>query len=436
MVNIKNKIDKFLDKNILKIILYFILLTPFLDLLTSLSLNVLKLSFNYITIIKILFMFLLLYYVLFVLKGKNNIKKYSIYYYLFVLVYFLLYIINIKINKPSSLFIYEIQNIFRTFYFPINLVSLYNIYKSKKMNIDFKTMNFILVFYILLILIPILTNTGFNSYAYSKEGTIGWFNSTNEIGGIISILLPISLYYIFKNKKYFLFLFATLIILFVIFKMGTKVPVLSIGIIFILWFIRYFIKIMKNKEIKKISLLFVIFVLVVSSLIIVLPKTSFYKNIEIHLTFLKVDEPKDFLNERIIDKFIFSDRISYYTNTKNNFLASNVYEKLVGIGYSENHYNDQESIKLIEMDYYDISFRHGALGFIVFFIPYIYVLKIIYTKTKKMTKIDDELFSLYISLILILSLSLLSGHIIVAPSVSIIVIIILLNILKKLEVIK
>ena len=197
------KINKYLDKNILKIITIFLLLTPILDLITSLSINVFKLSFNFMTIIKIMFMFVLLYYVTFVLKNsKSKVKKYSIYYFAGVLLYFVLFFINIILNKPSNLYLFEIQNILRTFYFPINLVCLYNIYLNKKLEIDFKKMSLILFTYIALILIPLITNTGFDSYAYSKEGTIGWFNSTNEIGGILSIILPIFLYFFLWVQRF------------------------------------------------------------------------------------------------------------------------------------------------------------------------------------------------------------------------------------------
>ena len=218
--------------------------------------------------------------------------------------------------------------------------------------------------------------------------------------------------------------------------MGTKVPVLSLGLIIFLWIMRYLVKIIKEKKYKPLISLICIFIIGIAGLIIVLPKTSFYKNIEIHLKFLKVDEVSDFASPRIIDKFIFSDRVSYYTKTKNNYLKSSIYEKVNGIGYSEYYFTEPKYIKMIEMDYFDIFFRHGVLGFIIFFMPYLYLLKKIYKRTKKLKKVDNELYTLYISVFLVLVLSLMSGHIIVAPSVSLVVCMIYLTILKKLEVIK
>lgn len=429
-MKLKKKFDKLLDKNILKVIAVFLLLTPILDLITSISINVLHIT-NYVTYLKILFMFILVYYVLFISK-KNK----ACFYYIGVFIYLILFILDIVMFKPNNLLSYELTNFLRTFYFPINLVSLYIIYQDKKLNIDLKKLTYLFLAYIVLILIPWLTKTGFNSYAYSKEGSTGWFNSTNEIGGIVSIILPIALYYLFKSIGFIKASIISVIICVVLFSMGTKVPVLSLGLIIFLWIMRYLVKIIKEKKYKPLISLICIFIIGIAGLIIVLPKTSFYKNIEIHLKFLKVDEVSDFASPRIIDKFIFSDRVSYYTKTKNNYLKSSIYEKVNGIGYSEYYFTEPKYIKMIEMDYFDIFFRHGVLGFIIFFMPYLYLLKKIYKRTKKLKKVDNELYTLYISVFLVLVLSLMSGHIIVAPSVSLVVCMIYLTILKKLEVIK
>lgn len=422
--------NKIIDNNITKIIYIFLLFTPILDLITSLSLNVIHLSFNYITIIKMLFMFLLIYEVII---NKSKYRKITIMYLLAILIYFIMFLTTIVLNKPINFLLFEVTNFFRTFYFPICLVCIFNIYDTKKLNIDEKLFFYIFITYILLMFIPIITNTGFNSYAYSKEGTTGWFNSTNEIGGIVSILLPVGLYYLYNKKNKLLILIIGLTSLFTLFKMGTKVPILSVGIVLTLLFIRYLVDIIKNGQVKKIGLILILFISVIVGSIIIVPKTTFYKNIMIHLNFLKVDEVSDFASTRIIDKFVFSDRISYYAKTKNNYLKSTMYEKINGIGYTEYYFNDPEYIKMIEMDYFDIFFRHGLLGFLIYFIPYIYILINVFKNIFRLKELDLKRYLLFISLTLILILSLFSGHIIVAPSVSFVCIFILLNLYKEVK---
>ena len=106
----------------------------------------------------------------------------------------------------------------------------------------------------------------------------------------------------------------------------------------------------------------------------------------------------------------------------NNYNNSNTLQKIFGIGYIENYGTDNLNLKTIEMDYYDILFRNGIIGFILILLPLILII----IKIVKNLKYNELTFNLTISTILILILSLFSGHILIAPSVSIYVIIILL----------
>ena len=78
---------------------------------------------------------------------------------------------------------------------------------------------------------------------------------------------------------------------------------------------------------------------------------------------------------------------------------------------------------MIEMDYFDIFYSHGIIGSILFFGMYIYL---IYKILHKRKSFDFKQYMLYASLVLIIILSLFTGHIINAPSVSIIVIYLLM----------
>ena len=414
------QINKLLDNNISKIVIIFLFSMPFLDLITSLMINTLKFQFNFIVIIKLLFMALFIYYLFFISKTKY--KKNSIIYLFLIFIYILSFMIMIINLKGIDSVLYELQNILRNFFYPINLICIFNIYCEKKFNIKIKHISIILLIYILLLFIPTITNLDFSSYAYSKEGSIGWFNSTNEIGAILSILLPISILYLFKLKNKVIIGIILIISIYTYFSIGTKVPILSIMLIMLIFFIKYLYGIIKQKKYKLLGIISTGCALLLILGFFLIPKTSFYKNIVIHLEFLKVDEISDIADPIIIDKFIFSERISYYSKTKSNYLESSFTEKLLGIGYIENYPISDTNTKTIEMDYFDIFFRHGIVGCLLFFTPFIYILWKIFKKLKDATKIDNELLSLLTSIILILILSLFSGHILVAPSVSIFVI--------------
>ena len=110
---------------------------------------------------------------------------------------------------------------------------------------------------------------------------------------------------------------------------------------------------------------FLIVLVGMSTLILTIPQTNFYKNIKVHLDYLKVKDVMDIIdNGNLIDHFIFSQRVTFFTDRKYLYDNSPLTNKLFGIGYYE---QENKQAKLIEMDYLDIYFNHGILGFIIFF---------------------------------------------------------------------
>lgn len=421
------KVNKLIDSKITLIIMVFLFLGPLFDLATSLLINVVKINFNFVILIKMLFMAILVYYVFFISKNKQKII-----YLLLIFIYMICSFIMTIEYKGTIASLEELQNLFRNFFFPINLICILDIYQNKKFNIDSKKLSIILFTYILLLFVPTITGTDFNSYAYSKTGSIGWFNSTNEIGAIISILLPFGVCNLLKIENIIEKIIIFLISIFTYFSLGTKVPILSLGIVIGVYLIIYIVKLIKKKQKKLLLVISSALIVLMFGMVILVPKTSFYKNIIIHLEFLKIDSIDDFASIHIIDHFVFSERVSFYIETKDKYLESSLSEKLLGIGYTEIDEKNLDEVKTIEMDYYDIFFRNGIIGFILFFIPYVLVLKDIIINLFK--KIKNELvidYNLYLSISLILILSLFSGHVIIAPSVSIFCIIILIMTLKE-----
>ena len=74
------------------------------------------------------------------------------------------------------------------------------------------------------------------------------------------------------------------------------------------------------------------------------------------------------------------------------------------------------------MDYFDVFYRHGIFGFIIFFYPLVYVLKGILSNKYKLNK---KTLNIGLSIILIFILALFQGHIFVNPANSIYVALIL-----------
>lgn len=416
---IVNKLKNFYKKYQKNILIFFILSQPLLDVFTAVSVRMLD---SYITIgstIRFIFLLYSLVYLFFI--NETKYKKESIFYTLGIIIYLIIFGVIIIIQKDFNAFPYEIKNAVNTFYFPIILIALLNMFKQYKEDFNLKNFTILYIIYLVFIIVPNITNTSFLSYYHSKEGYIGWFLSANAVGSILSMILPIIIFNFTRDKKNIifkiLFLLATI---YVFLNIGTKVPILSLMILVISLFIYCLIKFIMNKNFTKLIVLCSILIVGIISSIIIVPKTPFYRNLEIHREYLGIDSYFEvFTDYKLLDHFIFSQRLTFLKNTNNNYIKSSTIEKIFGIGYIENYKEENESLKTIEMDYFEVFYRHGIIGFVIFFSLFF---SFIYNVIKKI--IDN--FNFYnfmslISIILILLLALFSGHILVASTVSVFV---------------
>ncbi|MBR3210695.1 MAG: O-antigen ligase family protein [Bacilli bacterium] len=409
--------EQWMKKNISKVIAIFILLQPILDLLTGVCVNTLHWNITIGIIIRILFLIFICITVLFIFKKKKLLIP-----YLLIGLYFILYTIGELIYKDSSI-LTEIQNLVRAFYFPILLISLYSIREHIRIsNMTFLTT---VLLYTLLIFIPTILGIGYKSYQITKAGTLGFFNSANEISGIFSILTPILFVIFYKSKKWIPITMISFVYLVVILMIGTKTPFLTLFItlgISVLYLWSYFIK---EKKYKQIGVSLGVILLACMTLLLVIPKTNFYKNIKTHLNYLGLNHVTEvFQDKDLVDHFIFSSRLKFMRNKASIYMQSSTYEKIFGIGYINNNKNTKQ----IEMDYFDIFYSHGILGFIIYFGVVLYVLYFI-LDNRKQIGFENGMRSL--SFFLIIFLSFMTGHIITAPSVSMIVVILILSLEKR-----
>ena len=409
--------DKFIKNNINKIVAVFLILQPFLDLITGICIHTLKINFTIGIIVRVLFLLFICFIVLFIFKKKKIIIP-----YLIIGLYFIFYIIGTIIYKDSN-YIFEIQNLVKVFYFPILFVSLYSI--KDYIRISRMTLFTVVFLYLILLFIPTIFGVGYKSYEITKAGTLGFYNSANEISGIISILTPIIFIIFFESKKIIPIIMFTVMYLIVILTIGTKTPLLSLFItmgISILYLWKY---LFKTKQIKYILVSLLVIIIGTIGLVIIGPKTNFYKNIRTHLDYLKLDHITDvFKDEKLVDHFIFSSRLKFLHNKSKIYKKSNLYQKVFGIGYI----NNNKETKMIEMDYFDIFFSHGIVGFLIFFTISIYMLYKIIEKSKKHSY---QNLMLNTSIIFIGFLAFFTGHIIIAPSVSLLCIIIIISTAKR-----
>lgn len=399
--------NKYLKNNISLILKIFLYLQPVIDIITGVMINYLNVNITIGIVIRLLFLLFIIYFYLFV---KNNKTNYKIVYSLFVLLFLVISTLLIIIYKDVSVLGFELSNILKVFYFPLLLTLI----DKEDIKITINDIVNVGLIYLILITIPNIFNISYNSYTQGKIGSVGLFNSGNEISAILSIITPFIIYYLFNKNNNYIKLLLVLLIAYNYFTIGSKIVIISLILSILFNIYLYF----KNNKVdnKKIVISIISAVVIVLLGIFILPKTNFYYNIKLHLNFLGINSFNDIFTFNFINRFIFSDRLSFLIDVNNIYFSSGLLNKLFGIGFITNYATDLVSMKLIEMDLFDIFYRVGLFGFIIFIIPIIKSVKNVFSNKDAIV---------IFSVVLALLISILVGHTLTAPSVSILLLYVL-----------
>lgn len=316
-------------------------------------------------------------------------------------------------NQPE--FFSQLSNTFRFFFFPVSFIFLFNVYVEKKQLIKDRSIAAYGLIYMACIFVADLSHTAFETYGGARVGEVGWFNSANEVGAIIAITLPFIFKALFYDKINLPKVLLGFMTLYAILSMGAKTGL----IVFVLCafiLLGHGLKKGTQKYGKRVWILFILFIaLMVGAIVQFGPKTALYQNVVIHGKFMKVDLSEGIDPLYLTETFILSGRGELLEDAGKAYLDRPVIEKIIGIGYVSHP-------KMVEMDLFDLIFRHGILGTIIYVFPFFYLIsrfkKDYYNKTDR-----RYVFPFVIAL----GVSLLAGHVITAPSVSLLFVFIIIN---------
>lgn len=403
----------------------FLLLLPIIDVLTSitekLNLNIPSLGI----IIKSVFLGIMILYL--IISSTSKYKKMSLYYLMAIFLYMVLFFIT-KINYLSlSLFVIELKYMIKILFYPISLITMICYFDDKKLSKEELSSVLLKSFliYLLFIIIPYITKTGFNSYMDGSYGSSGWFYAANEMAIILIALFPFSYMLL---KKSIVFVIVPIISALLISTLGTKVSMIGLYVISLMLFIiSLFYR--KNKKFDKKLILGTFLVLI--SVIAIFNSSNTVDNIsnsiliqerqnEIDKELYNFDYDSNSLFYKVVLKYgraILSDRDLYFKYTFKTYDDNfNINTLLFGIGYSDVYkINNELATKLIEIDFFDILFHSGLMMSLIVFLPFVYFIVKLF-KSKKFN-INIVFYTLMIALIF--SISCLSGHTFGAPAVSI-----------------
>ena len=376
-----------------KFIYIFLFFSPILDALTSIFKKNIDFPISLGTIFRGIFLLFILIWLKNNYKNKKILLLFALYLLLAMMYYF---------NKYKAGIVTEASNILHIFYLPI-LMLFFSNYNNKKIN-D-KLILKIYLLYLNLIIIPYIFGIGFNlTESYSnKLGYFGLFSFGNEISAVLVVLGVIALNYVNKSNSYILKIFTYLELFICIYLVGTKTLFLG-TIITLMYFLIKFIKFSMVFEVKKDKKVLSIFlVILVISFVIFLPKTPMIKNIKTTLDYYKIDSVKDIVNIKNIDNVIFSKRLDNLNKVNKEYVKGDVETIIYGIGET-----GILKINSIEIDIFDIFYSIGIIG------GFIYILLVLYTIKFK------DLRDLYrFDSILLILISIITGHILIQLIVSI-----------------
>ena len=469
-------------------LLFFIILQPVLDLLTSLSIVLLKSNATVGILVRFLIMAVGGIYILIQAKEKEN-RKFLIYLILLAVVLGIGFINNKLVKNPIVLG-EEVKFVAKALYIYIMLGSYILALKSlkKKVNISDKVRNSIVYSTLIInaiMVISISTSTDFGSYQWMKVGSRGWFYAGNELGSILAIIFPIVvLYSIQKTKsvKHVLYWIPSLLMIYSLIQVGTKVGMGSIGatlaaaigiIVLQLLFDR------RNPNKMSLVLNGLIAIILLAGVVGTFKMTPLAQNMGIHNNYLseqnvaqqgqkekeikekikkeekqhKVEKPEEKAKveaevKKELEKeqkkenqenLIFSGRQVYEERHKQFFKEAPTSQKLFGMGYAGNFkYNEQKEPdpKLIEMDFHDWFYDFGIIGFALMMIPFIYygvrILLAFVTRFKEIFNVKYGMITA--SLVLALGIAYIAGHILTAPGVGIYFVVVLACLIVDLEI--
>lgn len=369
--------------NLDNIINIYLLIQPILDALTYFNI---KLNL----ILRGIFLLFCIYY-MFVNKKHRNLM------YCLIglsIIYFIYYFFGSSYTLFPS-----VRMIFLFLYLPIVMLFFSN-YKLK----DNKIYTIVIFEYLLILTLCYVFRFGDSIYELEtleyKQGFKGVFNSINEVGAIISVLFPISLIYLKEKKKYLLCVLLIFLMILSSVITGSKI-IFGFTLITILYLLitTNYQRIKKlNTRNKIILLLSVILLLALGTLIFV--NSRVYKNMVGQARYFNVEK---IFSKTFINKVLFNDRLSFIKPNFNNYI-NGIVPIVLGLSL------ENASYKLVEMDIFDLLFRFGIVGFGLYVITFISIFKSI-----KITKYNN----LYLySIILLLIISTVSGHVLFNPSVS------------------
>ena len=402
-----------------KIFNKILILLPFIDVITSFTVRNFNMPVTLGIVVKALILLYFLVYVFFITgsKYKSISKKYII----ILGIYFVLYFAMKTVLIKEGFLFTEISYLAKFAFFPVMFFAFLCFYNDS--GFDKKEINKVLfitiILYALLLFIPFITNTAYNTYTNKKHGFVGWFFSGNEISSIVTLLFPF-IYKLMDNKRILGFVLI-LPVIYILSRIGTKVSFFGLVIVGFLMLLR---KLLEDKKLTKdVLAYFLVFISVISIMYNGYSLNNLEKNLENerkeHRKF-QINYDSKWVKLQTLALALLSNRDEYLLDTMDIYKENyDLYTFLFGLGFSDTSLINNDRVeKLVEIDIIDIYYHMGILACALIVFPFLYLW---FTTIRYLlrNKINAEMIFYNLMVLLSLAISCISGHILIGPAVSI-----------------
>lgn len=461
--------------NVENILCLFIVMCPFLDILSFLFRNIFNTNLSPSTILRPIITIVVIIYLFF----KRD-KKFKLYTFLSFLIYAIYAVIHlylfqkVKTGSSYSNVIHEAQYIVNYSFMILNLFIFIYIFKDKNTDKLKKCILYSACIYIISIYLAILTHTSSYTYLEEQMGYKGWIESGNSTGAIFLLTMFIYINLI-KDKKYrkIVIPLLALVGIFLVFLIGTRVGLLGFILVLALYIIvEVFYSLLHNEKVnKKYVIIGGVAIAIIGVTVILFGSTTLQRrkhlkeiesnivdesiNGNSHITgdLLEIKNKIDkneleegYMNEpekqSILDLYNTANEMNITNNDYRmqqliyNFaLVKN--QKNVGLIFFGNGYMANFYELVLEMEIPAFLCNFGIIGFGLYFVPFLSIFIYgMWFGIKNIKKIDDEYIMLVLGSGFTFALSFFSGYTFFNSSTMIIIVVIntlLINKINKLK---
>ncbi len=444
------------------VLILYLLLQPILDILTSVSAQSGS-ALTAGTIIRALFVVAVALWLLF--SGPYPGRRGILVCTGLITGYLALYCLWSLLAGGFSLCLTNAAESIKVFYFLYTALFLLALYRQRQFVMPLWVIAAAGAGYCLVIVIAFLTGTSFISYN-AGYGYCGWFYSANDVSNIILLSAPIVLCLCFERltaaKTWYSFLGLAVVLFSVVFSaafIGTKLVYLGVLLYLgcaLIWFLVRTL-LFRQKALRRSLLAAFLLCVLLLAIYPISPLNAYINDVYVPMSgedqaaleasqaipgLVEVDRAKKhaemeaaaegtWLGELIrtdplVKKldWILSRRLLSIAPILQEYLDGDSLTKLIGLGYGQTPDYTKDIVHLVEMEPLALLLRHGIIGLFVYYIPCLILafwLMFRFFRKLKTWLADLTYCSVLYSAMVALAASVIVGHILQTPSVSLFV---------------